>query len=81
MMKLIHSSETMVITYKTTHCHNPECHDSHFHCCKNLKPQTCYFRLMDLKDIGHEGVDWTHLVQDMFQWRDPVNMVINIWVP
>jgi len=25
-------------------------------------------RIMDLKEIGSEGVNWIHLVQDMFPW-------------
>jgi len=33
-------------------------------------------RRMDLWDIMWEGVDWTHLVQDMNQWRALVNMLI-----
>jgi hypothetical protein len=33
---------------------------------------------MDLREIGWEGVDWMHLVQDRGQWRDFVNMVINL---
>jgi hypothetical protein len=34
---------------------------------------------MDLKEIGWEGVDWTH--QDRDQWQALVNMEINLWVP
>jgi hypothetical protein len=29
---------TLVITYKTTQCHDPEDHNPHFHCHENLKP-------------------------------------------
>jgi hypothetical protein len=36
---------------------------------------------MDLRKIGWEDVDWMHLVQDRGQWRDFVNMIINLWVP
>jgi hypothetical protein len=36
---------------------------------------------MDLKKIGWEGVDWIHLGQDRYQWRDLVNTVMNLPVP
>jgi hypothetical protein len=36
---------------------------------------------MDLRDIGWEGVNWVHLVQDKDQWQAVVNMVINLKVP
>jgi hypothetical protein len=37
--------------------------------------------LMDLREIGFEGVDWIHVVQDRDRWRDPVDMVMNLRVP
>jgi hypothetical protein len=36
---------------------------------------------MDLREIGLEGVDWTHLAQDRDQWRVLVNMVMNLMIP
>jgi hypothetical protein len=36
---------------------------------------------MDLRVIGWGGMDWIDLAQDRDQWRAPVNMVINLWVP
>jgi hypothetical protein len=33
---------------------------------------------MDLREIGWEGVEQTHLVQDRDQWRTLVNMAINV---
>jgi len=36
---------------------------------------------MDLKEIGWEGVDWMHLVQDRDQWRALVNTIMNLRVP
>jgi hypothetical protein len=36
---------------------------------------------MDLSEIGLEGVDCIHLVQDRGQWWATVNMVTNLWVP
>jgi hypothetical protein len=33
---------------------------------------------MDLKEIGWEGMDWIHLVQDRDQWRALLNKVMNI---
>jgi hypothetical protein len=36
---------------------------------------------MDLREIGREGVDCTHLTQDRDQWRAVVNTIMNIWVP
>jgi hypothetical protein len=35
---------------------------------------------MDLREIGWEGVDCIHLVQDRDQWRALVNTVKKIWV-
>jgi hypothetical protein len=36
---------------------------------------------MDLREIGWEGVDWIHMVEDSDQWRDLVNTVMNLRVP
>jgi len=33
---------------------------------------------MDFREIGWEGVDWMHLVQDRDQWQALVNMVMNL---
>jgi hypothetical protein len=33
---------------------------------------------MDLRGIGWEGVDWTHLAQDKKQWWALVNAVMNL---
>jgi hypothetical protein len=35
---------------------------------------------MDLREIGWDGVDWIDMAQDRDQWRDLVNMVLNLWV-
>jgi hypothetical protein len=32
---------------------------------------------MNVADIGWEDEDWTHLAQDMDQWRDLVNTAVN----
>jgi hypothetical protein len=32
---------------------------------------------MNLRDVGREGVDWTHLAEDKDQWWTLVNAVIN----
>jgi hypothetical protein len=32
---------------------------------------------MDLREIGWESVDWTHLTQDRDQWQ----ALVNTWVP
>jgi hypothetical protein len=36
---------------------------------------------MDFREIGSEGVDWMHLVQDRDQWRAVMNTVMNFGVP
>jgi hypothetical protein len=36
---------------------------------------------MDLKETGWDGMDWIDLAQDRAQWKAPVNMVMNLWVP
>jgi hypothetical protein len=35
---------------------------------------------MDLKGGGREGVGWLNLAQGMGQWRNDVNMVMNLLV-
>jgi hypothetical protein len=37
--------------------------------------------VMDLREIGWEGVDLFHLAQDRDQWWALVNTVMNLWVP
>jgi hypothetical protein len=36
---------------------------------------------VDLREIESEIVDWIHLAQDMDQWRDLMNTVMNLQVP
>jgi hypothetical protein len=36
---------------------------------------------MDLRETGWDGGDWIDLAQDMDQWRDLVNAVMNLRVP
>jgi hypothetical protein len=36
---------------------------------------------LNLKEIGWDGVDWIYLTQDRDQWKDLVNMVMNLRVP
>jgi hypothetical protein len=36
---------------------------------------------MDLREIEWDGMDWIDLAQDRDQWRDLVNMVMNLCVP
>jgi hypothetical protein len=36
---------------------------------------------IDIRYIGWEGVDLSHMVQDRYQWRALVNAVMNLWVP
>jgi hypothetical protein len=35
----------------------------------------------DLREIGWEGVDWIHVIQDRDQWRALINIVMNLRVP
>jgi hypothetical protein len=35
---------------------------------------------VDHREIGWDGVDWMHLVQDRDQWRAIVNTVMNLRV-
>lgn len=36
--------------------------------------------IMDLKDIGQQGVDWINLVEDREKWRTVLNTVMNLRV-
>jgi hypothetical protein len=36
---------------------------------------------MELRKIGWDGVDWSHMAQDTDQWRALVNTVLNLLVP
>jgi hypothetical protein len=36
---------------------------------------------MDLIEIGWGAMDLINLAQDRDQWRELVNMVMNLWVP
>jgi hypothetical protein len=36
---------------------------------------------IDLREIGIDGANWIQLAQGMDQWRDFVNMVMNLPVP
>jgi hypothetical protein len=37
--------------------------------------------IMDLREIGWDGVDWIDMAQDRDQWRTLVNTVLNVRVP
>jgi hypothetical protein len=37
--------------------------------------------IMDLGEIGWDGVGWIDMAQDKDQWRALVNMVLNLQVP
>jgi hypothetical protein len=39
----------------------------------------CYMKI-NLREIGWEDVDWTHLPQNRDKWRAPVNTVMNLRV-
>jgi hypothetical protein len=36
---------------------------------------------MDLREIRIDGANWIQLAQDRIQWRDFVNMVMNLRMP
>jgi hypothetical protein len=36
---------------------------------------------MDLGEMGWGVMGWIDLVQDKYQWRALVNMVMTLWVP
>jgi hypothetical protein len=33
------------------------------------------------KEVGWEGLDWTHLAQDRYQWRTLVDTLMNVRLP
>jgi hypothetical protein len=33
---------------------------------------------MNIREVGWEGVNWIHLVQDRDHWQAVVNMVMNL---
>jgi hypothetical protein len=33
--------------------------------------------ILEIQDVG--SLEWIDLVQNWGQWRDPVNMVMNLW--
>jgi hypothetical protein len=35
---------------------------------------------MDLREVGIEGVNWTHLAQNRDRWLTLVKIVMNLWV-
>jgi hypothetical protein len=37
-------------------------------------------RILDLREIGWDGVDWIDMAQDRDQWRALVNAVMNKWL-
>jgi hypothetical protein len=37
--------------------------------------------IMDLREIGLDGIDWTDLAQDRDQWRALVSTVMNLRIP
>jgi hypothetical protein len=37
--------------------------------------------IMDLREIGWDGVDWIELAQDRNEWRALMNTVMNLRVP
>jgi hypothetical protein len=37
--------------------------------------------IMDLKEIGWDGMDWIDMAQDVYEWRDFANTVMNLRVP
>jgi len=47
---------------------------------KNSQPAARDIR-MDLREVGWEGVDWSHLAEDRKQWRAVVNTVMNLRFP
>jgi hypothetical protein len=46
-----------------------------------LERRRCRWEDMNLREIGWEGVDWMHLIQDKDQCRAVVITVMNIRVP
>jgi hypothetical protein len=39
------------------------------------------YNIMDLREIGWDGMDWIDLAQNRDQWRALVNVVMNLRVP
>jgi hypothetical protein len=37
--------------------------------------------IMDLREMGRDGMDWIELAQDREQWRTLINTVMNLRVP
>jgi hypothetical protein len=37
--------------------------------------------IMNLREIGWEGVEWIHMAQERDQWQALVNTVMNLWFP
>jgi hypothetical protein len=36
---------------------------------------------LDLREIGRGGMDWIDVAEDRYQWKAPVNTVMNFLVP
>jgi hypothetical protein len=36
--------------------------------------------LMDIREIGFEGLDWIHMAQDRYRWGAFVTTVMSLWV-
>ena len=42
----------------------------------------CQYNIkMDLQEMGRRGTDWIRLADDMDEWRDFVNTVMDLCVP
>jgi hypothetical protein len=40
-----------------------------------------YNNKMDLRETGWNGMDWIAVAQDRDQWKDLVNMILNLGAP